>query len=348
MRVRLRDLAEGLGLSVMAVSKALHDAPDIGAATKARVRAEAEKRGYWPNQAARSLRSKQSGLIGLLVPDLASEEAAGIAGGLLRAGEAARISVMVAASGERKGGEAAQVKAMMGRGSEAIFILPKITTEHRSLALEAVMQAGLPVIFFQRYPADVSPGRARVSWVVRDMAHAAQLVLDHVWKQGHRSVAYLGGHPAERSHAEHCKAVREGAAQMGMELVGEATMAGLTPEDGEREMERILQGKSQPTAVICGNDAVASGAARAVLQAGLHLPGDLSIVGLGDGELARHGPVALTTVAFGNLGKAGFELWMAIRDGGEMKPRTVGCELIDRGSTAEAGGGGKPSPTPSR
>lgn len=335
MRVRLRDLAEGLGISVMAVSKALHDAPDIGAATKARVRAEADKRGYWPNQAARSLRSKQSGLIGLLVPDLGSEESAGIAGGLLQAAETAGISVMVAAPGEKKGGEAAQVKAMMGRGSEAIFILPKITTEHRSLALEAVNQAGLPVIFFQRYPADVSPGRARVSWVVRDMGLAAQLVLDHLWKQGHRLVAYLGGHSAERSHAEHFKAVRDGATQRGMELVGEATMAGLTPEDGQREMERILQSKAKPTAVICGNDAVASGAAKAVLQAGLKIPGDLSLVGLGDGELAKHGPVPLTTVGFGSLGKAGFELWMAIREGGEMKPRIVGCELVDRGSTGK-------------
>ena len=338
MRVRLRDLAEGLGLSVMAVSKALHDAPDIGAATKARVRAEAEKRGYWPNQAARSLRSKQSGLIGLLVPDLGSEESAGIAGGLLQAAETAGISVMVAAPGEKKGGEAAQVKAMMGRGSEAIFILPKITTEHRSLALEAVSQAGLPVIFFQRYPADVSPGRARVSWVVRDMGQAAQLVLDHVWKQGHRTIAYLGGHSAERSHAEHFKAVRDGAVQRGMELVGEPTMAGLTPEDGEKEMERILKGKTQPTAVICGNDAVASGAARAALRAGLKIPADLSVVGLGDGQLSKHGPVALTTVGFGNLGKAGFELWIAIREGGEMKPRIVGCELIDRGSTGAARG----------
>ena len=335
----MRDLAESLGLSVMAVSKALHDAPDIGAATKERVRAEAEKRGYWPNQAARSLRSKKSGLIGLLVPDLGAEESAGIAGGLLHAAEAAGISVMVASPGEKKGGEAAQVKAMMGRGSEAIFILPRITTEHRSLALEAVTQAGLPVIFFQRYPADVAPGRTRVGWVMRDMTQAAQLALDHLWKLGHRAVAYLGGHPAERSHAEHLRAVRDGVKQRGMELVDEPTMVGLSPEDGEKEMAKILEKKSGPTAVICGNDAAATGAARAVLAAGLDIPADLSVTGLGDGQLARYGPVPLTSIAFGNMGKAGFELWMAIRDGGEMKqPRLVGCELIDRGSTGKAGG----------
>ena len=333
MRVRLRDLAEGLGLSVMAVSKALHDAPDIGEATKAKVRAEAEKRGYWPNQAARSLRSKQSGLVGLLVPDLGSEEAATIAGGLLKSAETAGISVMLGSPGEKRGGEAAQVKAMMGRGSEAIFILPKISTEHRSLALEAVTQAGLPVIFFQRYPADVLPGRARVSWVLRDMGQAAQLALDHLWKQGHRMVAYLGGHPAERSHAEHWRAVRDGAAQRGMELAEESTLAGLHPEDGERETEKILGKKVRPTAVIAGNDAVASGAARTILAAGLKIPGDVSVVGLGDSELSKYGPVPLTSVGFGNLGKAGFELWMAGRDGGEMKARMVGCELVERGST---------------
>ena len=335
MKVRLRDLAESLGLSVMAVSKALHDAPDIGAVTKERVRAEAEKRGYWPNQAARSLRSKQSGLIGLLVPDLASEESSGIAGGLLKAAETAGISVMLGSPGDKKGGEAAQVKAMMGRGSEAIFILPRISTEHRSLALEAVTQAGLPVIFFQRYPADVGPGRARVSWVMRDMGQAAQLVLDDLWKLGHRTVAYFGGHPAERSHAEHLRAVRDGVLQRGMELFGEATMAGLNPEDGERETSKLLEKKSRPTAVICGNDAVASGVARAALAAGLKIPGDLSVTGLGNGELAKYGPVPLTTVSFGNLGKAGFELWMAIREGGEMKPKVVGCELVDRASTGK-------------
>lgn len=333
----MRDLAESLGLSVMAVSKALHDAPDIGAATKERVRAEAEKRGYWPNQAARSLRSKQSGLVGLLVPDLGSEESSVIAGGLLKSAEASGISVMVGTPGERKGGEAAQVKAMMGRGSEAIFILPKISTEHRSLALEAVTQAGLPVIFFQRYPADVGPGRARVSWVMRDMGQAAQLALDHLWKLGHRTIAYLGGHPAERSHAEHLRAVRDGARQRGMEIFGEATMAGLTPEDGEREAAKILEKKEKPTAVICGNDAVACGAVRAARAAGLKIPGDLSVMGLGDGELAKYGPVPLTSVGFGNLGRSGFELWMAIRDGGDMKPRIVGCELMDRGSTGKIG-----------
>jgi DNA-binding LacI/PurR family transcriptional regulator len=75
--------------------------------------------------------------------------------------------------------------------------------------------------------------------------------------------------------------------------------------------------------------------ARAALAAGLKIPENLSVAGLGNGELAKYGPVPLTTVSFGDLGKAGFELWMAIREGGEMKPKVVGCELVDRASTGK-------------
>jgi LacI family transcriptional regulator len=95
VKVRLRDLAEGLGLSVMAVSKALRDAPDIGAATKTRVQAEAKRKGYWPNEAARSLRVKQSGWVGLVLPDLASEEGPRVSGGLVEAAQESGIAVLV-------------------------------------------------------------------------------------------------------------------------------------------------------------------------------------------------------------------------------------------------------------
>ncbi len=192
MKVRLRDLAESLGLSVMAVSKALRDAPDIGVATKAKVRAEADRRGYWPNEAARSLRVKQSGWVGMILPDLTSEEGAVLSGGLAEAAQESGIAVLVGLARTAKE-EAEQVRAMMGRGAEAIFLLPRISTEHRSTALEIANRMGFPLLFLKRYPADVGLGSGRVSWVVRDMKGAADLVLDHLYDLGHRRVAYVGG-----------------------------------------------------------------------------------------------------------------------------------------------------------
>lgn len=336
MRVRLRDLAEGLGLSVMAVSKALRDAPDIGAATKTRVLAEAEKRGYWPNEAARSLRVKQSGLVGLVLPDLASEEGAMVSGGFTEAAEEAGIAVLVgvARSGKQ---EAEQVRAMMGRGAEAIFFLPRISTEHRSLAAEVVNRAGCPLIFFKRYPADMVGGKGRVSWVVRDMRGAADLVLDYLYDLGHRKVAYLGGHSAARSSAEHLRGMEEGTAARGMVILGGAQMVGLEAEGGEAEMKKMLSKKERPTAVICVNDAIAAGASRALLAAGVSESGEISVTGVGDGVLARYGVVPLTTVRFPSLGRIGFSLWQKVRGGTEeMKPEVVKGELVVRESTRKA------------
>jgi len=335
-RVRLRDLAETLGLSVMAVSKALRDEPDISPTTKERVRLEAEKRGYYPNESARNLRVKRSGLVGLILADLGSEEGSSVAGGFCEAAQRGGVSVQVGLAHNAKE-EAEQVRTMLGRGVEAIFVLPRISTEHRSAAFEAVKKAGLPILFFKRYPADVGPGSGRASWVVRNMKEAARVVLDHLHDLGHRQVAYLGGHPAARSHAEHLQAIVEGVEARGMGIPGGAQMAGLKPEDGEREMLKVLENNDFPSAVICGSDAVAAGAARAILQSGREIPKDISVSGLGDEELSRYGPVSLTTVRFPCLGHAGFDLWKKARDGeSEMKPVVLPAELVVRGSTGKA------------
>ena len=274
--------------------------------------------------------------MGLILPDLATEEGSSVAGGFCEAARKGGVAVQVGLAGNARD-EAEQVRTMMGRGVEAIFVLPRISTEHRSAALEPAKKAGLPILFFKRYPADVGPGSGKVSWVVRNMKEAAQRVLDHLSDLGHRKVAYLGGHSAARSHAEHLQAVQEGVAARGMMIAGGAQMAGLKPEDGEREMEKILESKERPTAVICGSDSVAAGASRAILNAGLSIPGTISLTGLGDELLSRYGPISLTTVRFPNPGQAGFELWRKAREGEEeMKPVLLPAELIVRNSTGKA------------
>lgn len=319
----------------MAVSKALRDAPDIGVTTKARVQAEAKKQGYWPNEAARSLRVKQSGWVGLILPDLKAEEGAMVSGGLTEAAQETGIAVLVGLARTAKE-EAEQVRAMIGRGAEAIFLLPRISTEHGSPALEVANRAGCPIIFLKRFPADVGLGSGKVSWVVRDMQGAADLVLDHLYDLGHRRVAYLGGHSAARSHALHMQAVQGGVEKRGMNVVGGVKMVGLESEEAQREMAKLLEKKNAPTAVICGTDILATGVIRACLKQGVAVPGEVSVVGVGDGEFARHGVVPLTTVRFPSMGRLGFELWKKGREKyEEMRPVLAAGELVLRESTGK-------------
>jgi LacI family transcriptional regulator len=114
-------------------------------------------------------------------------------------------------------------------------------------------------------------------------------------------------------------------------------MVGLEPEDAEKEMKKILGKKDAPTAVICGTDTLAQGVFRACFRAGVAIPKEMSVTGVGDGELSRHGMVPLTTVCFPSLGKVGFALWKKMRDGsGGIQPEVVQAELVVRESTGKA------------
>ena len=259
-----------------------------------------------------------------------------VSGGLVEAAQEVGIAVLIGIARTAQE-EVEQVRAMIGRGAEAIFLLPRISTEHRSATLELVNQAGCPVVFLKRYPADVGLGSGKVSWAVRDMKGAADLVLDHFYDLGHRRVAYVGGHSAARSHAIRMQSVVEGSEKRGMTLIGGGRMVGLESEDAAREAVKILEKKDPPTGIICGTDIFGWGVIRACIEKGVPVPQGLSVSGVGDGEFSRHGVVPLTTVRFPSPGRLGFELWKKGREGlADMKPVLVKGELVVRSSSGKA------------
>src|ERR1700679_2300061 len=97
----LKEIATSLNLSVMAVSKALRDAPDISAATKARVQAEARRQHYVPNRAAQNLRSQRSGLVGIVVPQINHTYYSHLVWGIERQAEAKGLQVLLGHSLDR-------------------------------------------------------------------------------------------------------------------------------------------------------------------------------------------------------------------------------------------------------
>src|ERR1700678_2424068 len=97
----LKELAGSLNLSVMTVSKALRDAPDISAATKTRVQAEARRRNYIPNRAAQNLRLRRSGLVGVVVPQINHTYYSHLVWGVERQAEAVGLQVLLGSSLDR-------------------------------------------------------------------------------------------------------------------------------------------------------------------------------------------------------------------------------------------------------
>lgn len=335
--VRLKDIAQNLGLSVMAVSKALRDASDIAPATKERVRREAARLGYVPNQAARMLREGSSRLAGVIVPALNEPVSANVLWGIEQEASDRGYQILAASSRLHPGRELDLLVQMCERRVEAIFILPMVRLQHRSPLLEAAHRYKVPLMFIDQYPADAAqfPG---AGWVVPDAALAGRLAAEHLLDLGHQHVLYLSGPAASSSAADHYTAFKKTYARAGSALQEELVfLAGFDIEGGKQATMRALAEERQFSAVAAISDAVALGAAEILAKQGYRMPKDVSLVGYGDGLLAANFSVPITTVRRPqvDLGRQALALWAQSRENGDtVLPRKImPVDLVIRDST---------------
>ncbi|MEM6886016.1 MAG: LacI family DNA-binding transcriptional regulator, partial [Verrucomicrobiota bacterium] len=331
--------ANNLNLSVMAISKALRDAPDIGEATKERVRQEADRLGYIPNHNARSLREGRSRMVGVIVQEINEPFAAGVICGIEDAASDEDIQVLVAASHLSEDLEMKMLHRMFERKVEIVFIQAQVRFQHRTPVLEAARKYGIPLVFLDHYPADARQFQS-VSWVVADCFKAGQLAASHLADLGHRDILYFSGPPTASSTADHLSGFKKGLIEAGIEYDDEKVfLSGLSIDGGVETMTRALNESLNFTAVVCAHDATAVGANEVLNINGMQVPDDISVVGFGDGILAAHGPVPMTTVERPKveLGSVALRHWMSNREqmqaGARVQPRILPVELVVRKST---------------
>lgn len=337
--VTLKDIAKNLDLSVMAISKALRDAPDIGEATKSRVRAEADRLGYIPNHNARSLREGRSRIAGVLVQEINEPFAAGVIHGIEAAASEEEIQVILGASHHSEDLEMKILRRMFERKVEVVFIQALVRFQHRTPVMDAAKKYGIPLIFLDHYPADARQFNS-VSWVVADCMKAGQLSAEHLTQLGHREILYFSGPPTASSTADHLSGFKKGLSDAGISYDDEKVFfSGLSVDGGVETMTRALNESLKFTAVACAHDATAVGVIQVLQSNGIKVPDDVSVVGFGDGILASYGPVPLTTVARPQveLGVTALRHWMVnrvqISAGARLQPRILPVDLVVRKST---------------
>src|SRR5271168_2543892 len=170
----LKEMAASLNLSVMAISKALRDAPDISVATKARVQAEARKRNYVPNRAAQNLRLRRSGLVGIVVPQINHTYYSHLVWGVELQTDALGLQLLLGHSLDRAENEMRQVQKLISRQVEALLLVPAVRWQHRLATLELLRASAIPTVLLDAYPAGAEKF-ANVSWVVSDDVRGGQL-----------------------------------------------------------------------------------------------------------------------------------------------------------------------------
>ena len=335
----LKEIAASLNLSVMAVSTALRDAPDISVSTKARVQAEARRRNYIPNRAAQNLRLRRSGLLGIVLPQITHTYYSHLLWGVERQAEALGLQVLLGSSLDQAENEMREVQKLIARQVEALLLVPAVRWQHRLATLEMVKASATPTVLLDAYPAGAE-AFSNVSWVVCDDERGGQLATEHLLELGHREILFLAGPNGSSSSAGRFSGYRRALAAADVPYDdARVYLADKGIGSGRKAMAQALSEKTSFSAIVAYNDSVAIGAADALLQQGLRVPEDISIVGFGDGLLAENFRVPLTTmrVPQTEMGEAAVRLAIEIQLGNTVEPCLLPVEIIVRASTAKRG-----------
>jgi DNA-binding LacI/PurR family transcriptional regulator len=330
-RPTLRILADYLELSPASVSLVLNNAPAAKAippATQERIRAAAERFNYRPNTIAKSLRHRRTLTVGVMVPELSEGYAAlvlsGVEDALLHAG----YLYFVASHRHRADLLEEYPRLMLDRAVDGLIVV------------DTPVEAKLPV------PVVAVSGHAEVEGltnIVLNHEHAAAKAIAHLHQLGHRRLAFIKGQPFSsdttvrwRTIREACKAYR---VKVESALVGQLEGHSPLPDIGYMVTKQLLAVRPRFTALFAFNDISALGAIRAIREAGLRVPEDVSVVGFDDIPSAAYMNPGLTTVRqpLYEMGqRAAATLIARLEAPTKRMPRTISLEpsLIVRGTTA--------------
>ena len=326
-RVTTHDVAARAGVSQPTVSLVLSRNPNarVAADTRERVLKAAEELGYRPNVVARSLVRRRSYAIGLVVPDLANQFFAHVVSGAQRVAVEEGYAVLLC---EQRGTSIDQhLEALRARQVDGLIL-----DAAGASAIPEELLDGINVVLIDQ-PSERWPG------VASDAEGAGRMAAEHLVGLGHRRIAFIGPsadvHSFRMRERGFTRAVRAAGVPIETELFrrARATVAG-----GHAAMRALLALPTPPTAVFCANDLIALGAYKACAQAGIAIPGDISIVGCDDIEFAQLVTPELTTIAVParELGARAARLLIRRLSGqstSNRSPRPLPARLVVRGST---------------
>ncbi len=330
--VRLKDIAAHAGVSVMTVSKSLRDETDISIATKTRIKLLAQQMGYVPDSAAQTLRTSATRLFGLVISGttnpifarmlMAIEERAHELGHDLVLGHSLNLP-------ER---EEACIRRLLSRRVQGLFIAPVYRLGPTAPIYQELERRQTPVVLLGHR----APFCSAFANVETDDLRASQTATEHLLQLGHRRIAYFCGPREAPSAQERFEGYRRALREAGLDVDDRLVFqAGHTIEEGVTAASQFLNESPPATAIQAVDDLVALGVAHTLLNQGVRIPQDLSVVGFGNILAAEYFRVPLTTIRQPKfrLGVAAMDVMARLLRGEKPATKRLPAELVVRAST---------------
>ncbi len=316
--VTIQDVARAAGVSVSTVSRVLNNKDDVAQATCSRVRAVIGELGYTSNLAARSMRSRRTGVIGLIMPDLEDPFCIQVLMGINQAIVAldydliayASSSIQTKSKAER---EQYYVSLLNGSITDGVIIVTPTATSFATAA---------PVVAI-----DPNESCVACSMVTAMNQVGAQAAMEYLLSLGHRRIGFVGGRPDLLCARQRLQGYRDALQQASVPLDPDLiTIGDFTISKGEVCARTLLSLPCPPTAIFAANDQSAFGVIEAAHEMGLRVPDDLSVIGFDNVAKAAYVHPSLTTVdqSLTKMGYVATEMLIrGIRDGHDVGDQYV-------------------------
>ncbi|HEX7860736.1 MAG TPA: LacI family DNA-binding transcriptional regulator [Verrucomicrobiae bacterium] len=332
--VRLKDIAERAGVSVMTVSKVLRDAPDISPATKARVKVLAAEMGYVPDSLAQGLRTRTTRTIGLVISTVTNPLFARAIVAIEEQSYELGYEVILAHTLNDPAREEAVIRRL-SRRVDGLIIVPVYRLTPAAPVYRELVEAKTPVVIWGHR----APFCAQFPNVETEDLLGAYSATQHLLSLGHRKIAYFAGPSVAPWNQERLDGYRRALREAQIEVdEGLIFSAGGSIEEGETAALQMLNEGIRPTAIQACNDLVAVGAASVLMKQGVKIPEEMSIVGFGNILLCEHFSIPLTTVHLPKfrVGSALMESMRHLLKREAVETKRLPTDLLVRESTGPA------------
>jgi LacI family transcriptional regulator len=310
----MKDIANDLGVSLMTVSKAWRDHSDISEETRLRVRQRARELDYEPNLVARSLVIKRTFLVGLIVPDLMHCFFAEIAKGVASKLGSLGYQIVISDSDENEHTELDGIRGLIAHKVDGLIIASAAVKPSRSLR-ELLNARKTHCVLVDRMILGV-----RADYVGVKDEKIGILATEHLIDQGCTRIAHLYG-PTVSTGKGKLQGYRRALAKHGLKAAPEYMISGRY-DTGHSAMQRLLELDPRPDGVFSCNDPLAAGALKAIIEAGLDVPRDIAVIGVGNTLYSDLTRVPLSTVDLSSFesGRTAAELLLGCMQSKQPEP----------------------------
>lgn len=302
----IRDVAKRAGVAPITVSRVINRAGLVSQETRKRVEAAIAELEYVPNVLARSLRSKRTNTLALLVTDITNPFWTTVARGVEDAASECGFSVILCNTDESEVEQEKYLNVLLQKQVDGFLLVPA-TSEWDSA--EVIQKQGTPVVVMDRRVP-----RAQVDVVRSDSEGGAYQLVQVLLNLGHRRIAVLAGPATVSTAADRVAGYRRALAEAGIDSGAEQVYHGeFTLASGYDMTQRALSTTPRPTALFATNNFIGIGALRALRDAGLRVPEDMALVSFDDlpAELVVDPFLTVAAQPAYEMGKCATELLLA-------------------------------------